>query len=86
MVGWVSTVEKGRFAHLVLPPNLDGRGLLEMSLVNFTELFALREREARGEGEGSAWVVSAEETSALRGIALGLFNAIRREESLYSSR
>jgi hypothetical protein len=84
VLAWIGTVERGRFAHLVLPAGIDGRGLLQLSVLHFTELFTQQEHAARQESEGSAWVVSAEETSRLRSIGLALFRAIRREELLHT--
>lgn len=79
--GWTATVERGRFAQLVLPPQLDGRGLLALSAQGLAKLFEGDLRRGRGEGEGTAWNVTGYEEGQGSGIVLGkaLFAAVRRE-------
>eukprot|EP01039_Chlorochromonas_danica_P002597 gene2597-2840_t len=80
---WIATVDRGRFAHLVLPPGINGVDLLQLSAANFAELFETQEQAGRQEREGPTWVISAEETGRLRSIGHALFMAIRREEYLH---
>mmetsp|Transcript_61202 Transcript_61202/g.171184 ORF Transcript_61202/g.171184 Transcript_61202/m.171184 type:complete len:588 (-) Transcript_61202:48-1811(-) len=56
---WLSEAEGGQFAHLVVPPNLDGRRLLTTSPQGLAELFEGTLRRARGANEGEAWNVQA---------------------------
>lgn len=86
VIGWISTIERGRFAHLVLPPGTDGQRLLQLTVTNFTQLFEEQERVGRQAKEGPTWTISTEETSRLNSISLALFNAIRREEYIQSKR
>lgn len=81
---WLSEVERGRFAHLSLPAQLDGRGLLALSPGNLADLFEKAEAAGRGATEGPAWVVSVEDSSKMRAIAAALHNAIHREALLYA--
>lgn len=78
---WAATVERGRFAQVVLPPGLDGKGLLALSSVGLAQLFERDLRRARGEGEGTSWNVTGYEDGSGSGLVLGraLFAAVRRE-------
>lgn len=79
---WLANIERGRFAHIVLPPGLDGRGLLELSLTNLSQLFEEAERTGRRDQEGPTWVISVEENSRIQNISLALYNAVRREQAM----
>merc|ERR1719263_1082570 len=81
VVEWAATVERGRFAQLVLPPNLDGTGLLALSAQGLSNMFERDLREGRGQGEGLSWNVTGYEEGQGSGAALGkaLFAAVRRE-------
>eukprot|EP00928_Gymnodinium_smaydae_P002084 TRINITY_DN10732_c0_g1_i1.p1 TRINITY_DN10732_c0_g1~~TRINITY_DN10732_c0_g1_i1.p1 ORF type:complete len:629 (-),score=115.48 TRINITY_DN10732_c0_g1_i1:467-2353(-) len=78
---WVATVERGRFAQLVLPPQIDGAGLLALSSQRLATMFEGTMRAARGEGEGLAWNLTGYEDGQGSGVKLGraLFAAVRRE-------
>jgi len=78
---WAGTVERGRFAQLVLPPELDGSGLLALSAQGLARMFERQMREARGHGEGTSWNVTGYEEGQGSGVVLGkaLFAAVRRE-------
>lgn len=78
---WAATVERGRFAQLVLPPDLDGRGLLALSAQGLAKMFERDLRQARAQGEGTSWNVSGYEEGQGSGVVLGkaLFAAVRRE-------
>ena len=52
---WVGAAEGGRFAHVALPPGLDGAGLMKLGTMRLAQLFDGDLREARGDNEGSAW-------------------------------
>ena len=80
---WIATVEKGKFAHLVLPQDVDGKRLLEMNASTFAQLFEAQERSGRQEQEGPTWVISIEETRRLNTISNALFRAVKREELLF---
>eukprot|EP01038_Epipyxis_sp_PR26KG_P007226 gene7226-9857_t len=76
---WIASAERGRFAHLVLPRGLDGKGLMELSATNFAELFSMEEKQGRQETEGPVWVVAADENNKSNAIGKALWSAIRRE-------
>jgi len=78
---WAATVERGRFAQLVLPPGIDGSGLLALSAQGLASMFERDLREARGHGEGTSWNVTGYERGQGSGVVLGraLFAAVRRE-------
>jgi len=78
---WAATVERGRFAQLVLPTQLDGKGLLALSAQGLAKLFEGDMRRGRGGGEGTAWNVTGYEEGQGSGVVLGkaLFAAVRRE-------
>jgi len=83
VVAWIGAVEGGRFAHVALPPGLDGAGLMKLSTMRLSQLFDGTLRQGRGENEGSAW------TEALGGmgrsheardtVGRALFAALRKE-------
>eukprot|EP01034_Spumella_vulgaris_P025750 gene25750-32239_t len=77
---WLGIAENGRFSHVVLPPKLDGQGLLKLTATNLAELFTTQQNTSRRHKEGSAWVVSAEETEKQNDIASLLWSAVRREQ------
>ena len=57
----MTTVEGGRFSHVVLPPNTTGQGLLELGKQELAAMFSGQMREAdevRGQGEGASWNVA----------------------------
>merc|ERR550514_2100700 len=78
---WVATVESGRFAQMVLPPMLDGKGLLALSAQNLACLFEGDMRDARRSEEGTSWNIAGYEEGRGSGAPLGkaLFSAVRRE-------
>ena len=55
---WLATAEDGRFSHVVVPPEMDGRGLLGMNARRMTEMVESGHGEGRAEGE--AWYVSTQ--------------------------
>merc|ERR1719281_890033 len=85
---WAATVERGRFAQLVLPPDLDGSGLLALSAQGLARMFERDLRAARGVGEGMSWNVTGYEEGQGSGVVLGkaLFAAVRREALMQTAR
>lgn len=81
VVEWYTTVERGRFAQLVLPPGIDGSGLLQLSAQGLASMFERDLRNARGQSEGTSWNVTGNEEGQGSGVVLGkaLFAAVRRE-------
>ena len=90
---WVAAANGGKFSHIVLPPSLTGRGLLRLNETNLSKLFDASQEEstvtARGAGEGSTWVISANSGSEGRASGSGssavdigreLFQALRIEQ------
>jgi kinesin family protein 2/24 len=59
VLAWLQEAENGNFAHVVVPPNLDGKRLLGTSPQGLAELFDGALREARADNEGDAWTVHA---------------------------
>mmetsp|Transcript_13506 Transcript_13506/g.24879 ORF Transcript_13506/g.24879 Transcript_13506/m.24879 type:complete len:707 (-) Transcript_13506:40-2160(-) len=60
--GWIAVANGGKFSHIVLPPSLRGSDLLKLNEMNLSSLFDMTRAEeitARGVGEGSTWVISA---------------------------
>jgi kinesin family protein 2/24 len=57
---WLLEAENGRFSHVVVPPNLNGKRLLSTSPQGLAELFDGALRAARADNEGEAWTVHAE--------------------------
>ena len=88
VVFWVSTTNNGRFAQLVLPPGLDGKGLMKLNMVSLSALCEGQLRAARQDEEGSAWVVQGvsdeDVTATAKHNYLGraLWAALRREQQL----
>mmetsp|Transcript_26661 Transcript_26661/g.63188 ORF Transcript_26661/g.63188 Transcript_26661/m.63188 type:complete len:569 (-) Transcript_26661:965-2671(-) len=79
---WLGAAEGGRFAHIALPPGLDGAGLMKLSTLRLSQLFEGTLRQARGANEGSAWTESLAHdgpTAADDGLGRALFDALRRE-------
>jgi Kinesin motor domain len=85
---WLSTTNNGRFAQLILPPGLDGNGLMKLNMVSLSALCEGTLRAARQDEEGSAWVVqgvaSDDVSAGARHNYLGraLWAALRREQQL----
>jgi hypothetical protein len=80
VIAWLATAERGRFKHVVLPPNIDGRGVLALSETNMADLFAIQaQNTARVGNEGSAWVETVEDTRRVRALGRALWRALRRE-------
>jgi len=77
VLAWLSQVEGGRFAHVVVPPDLDGRVLLGTSAAGLSELFEGALGRARGEHEGDAWTVPVDRVG--RNLGRDIFAAARRE-------
>ena len=61
---WAASAEGGKFNQLALPQNLNGADLINMDFKSISALFAGTLREARVDGEGSAWVVGTEAEAA----------------------
>lgn len=80
---WLGSTDGGRFANLVLPPGLDGHGLMQLSDSSLAALFSGQLRRARQEGEGEAWVEEgdAEASAAYGAIGQALWRSLRREEA-----
>jgi len=50
---WIGSVERGRFAHVVLPKDIDGKGMLQLSVSRLNDLFASSaSNKARNQKEG----------------------------------
>merc|ERR1711924_227217 len=81
-------VENGRFATLVLPPDLGGCKLLGLSAQGLARMFERDLRHARGQNEGTSWNVTGYEEGQGSGVAMGkaLFAAVRREALASTSR
>lgn len=62
VISWLATVERGKFAHLILPRGTTGKDLLQLSIYNIAQLFEQSERFGRREdaGEGPVWVITAD--------------------------
>lgn len=83
VTAWLTNVDGGRFAHIVLPPGLDGRGLLQLSSASLSQLFVAWHTTARAEQEGSAWVErlgTRRHDSYYCQLGNELLEALRREE------
>lgn len=78
---WLSTVEKGRFAYLAVPPQFTGADLLKLDVNSLSTFFEGQMRQARAGLEGDAWTVSTESSRHLA-ISRALWNVIRREIEL----
>lgn len=76
VLAWLQEAENGRFAHVVVPPNLDGRRLLSTSSQGLSDLFEGALRRARVDHEGEAWTVQVDNVGEDLGRAL--FAAARR--------
>mmetsp|Transcript_11583 Transcript_11583/g.26971 ORF Transcript_11583/g.26971 Transcript_11583/m.26971 type:complete len:571 (-) Transcript_11583:51-1763(-) len=76
---WIKTLDD-RFKYLVLPPNMDGQKLLQMSSQGIGEIFEQAMRSARGCNEGASWNEAAGGEAGRRAGRI-LFEAIRREAS-----
>ena len=59
VIGFLATIDSGRFSMLQLPPGLDGKGLSNLNATSLTALFAGKLRQSRMGEEGEAWVVDA---------------------------
>lgn len=81
VIAWLATAERGRFKHVVLPPGIDGRGVLMLSETNMVDLFAAQDQNtARGLKEGAAWVETvADDRRKVRRLGRALWSALRRE-------
>eukprot|EP00428_Durinskia_dybowskii_P067303 CAMPEP_0170386448 /NCGR_PEP_ID=MMETSP0117_2-20130122/17038_1 /TAXON_ID=400756 /ORGANISM="Durinskia baltica, Strain CSIRO CS-38" /LENGTH=703 /DNA_ID=CAMNT_0010642267 /DNA_START=64 /DNA_END=2176 /DNA_ORIENTATION=- len=80
VIAWLASAERGRFKHVVLPPGIDGEGLLMLSATNIVDLFAAQaQNSARVEKEGSVWVETVEDTRRVRALGRALWRALRRE-------
>jgi len=76
VLAWLQEAENGRFAHVVVPPTLDGRKLLETSPQGLSDLFDGELRRARVDQEGEAWNVQVDNLGDEIGRAI--FAAARR--------
>lgn len=80
VINWLATAERGRFKNVVLPPNIDGKGVLMLSETNMVDLFAAQaQKTARVEKEGAAWVETASDGRRVRVLGRALWRALRRE-------
>jgi Kinesin motor domain len=79
---WLASACGGRFAQLVLPPGLDGAGLMNLNMVSLSALCEGQLRTARQDGEGTAWVVNAAAAEENRHNYLGraLWAALRMQQ------
>merc|ERR1712205_269798 len=75
---WLQVADGGRFGHVVLPPGLDGAGLLRLGVLRLSQLFEGSLREGRGEGEGAAW--NLDTLNRADSIGRQLFDALRAEQ------
>lgn len=62
VISWLATVERGKFAHLVLPRGTTGDDLTKLSVTTIAQLFASSEQFGRrgDAGEGPVWVITAD--------------------------
>lgn len=76
VLAWLGEAENGRFAHVVVPPDLNGQRLLGTSPQGLSEMFEGALRRARVDHEGEAWTVQVDNV----GDSLGreIFAAARR--------
>jgi len=74
---WLSEAESGSFSHLVVPPGMDGKKLLELSPQRFAELFEGTLKVSRKDEEGQAWNVQADMGRKVW-VGKAVFQAIRR--------
>ncbi len=78
---WLSITEKGRFANLILPNNLDGKGLLSLNRNKLSALCQGTLRLARNDNEGTSWIIEGEHNdNSFNALGNALFSAIRREQ------
>lgn len=75
---WLSTVERGRFAYLAVPPQFTGADLLRLDASSLSNFFAGQMRQARSGNEGEAWTVEGEGRRHLA-VSRALWSVIRRE-------
>ena len=55
---WIGSVERGRFAHVVLPKDIDGIGLLQLSVSRLNDLFASSaSNKAKNQKEGKLMIM-----------------------------
>lgn len=78
---WLSTVERGRFAYLAVPPQYTGADLLRLNVNSLSIFFAGQMREARAGSEGEAWTVEGESRRHAV-VSRALHAVIRREIEL----
>lgn len=81
---WLSTVERGRFAYLAVPPQFTGADLLKLDATSLSNLFAGQMRQARAGNEGEAWTVEGESSRHLA-VSRALWTIIRREIEMSKS-
>ena len=80
VIAWLATAERGHFSHVILPPGIDGAGLLQLSATNFADIFAAQQQNvARGDREGAAWVETVADGRKVRRLGRALWSALRRE-------
>lgn len=73
---WLREAENGRFAHVVVPPALTGKQLLQCSPQALSDLFEGALRTARADNEGEAWTVQVDDVGS--DLGRELFAAARR--------
>ena len=76
-----TTLFVGKFAHMVLPPGIDGNGMLKLQFHDLTELFKAQESSARADAEGMAFVAGMQgQRSESRYVNMGrdLYLSLRR--------
>ena len=78
---WLASADGGRFSHVVVPPGIDGRGLLGMNARRLTEMAESGHAAGRNAGDlpqDAAWYLSAQ-AKVGRAIFLALRDAQRME-------
>jgi hypothetical protein len=79
VLDWLAAAEGGRFSDVVVPPGIDGRGLLSMSASRLTEMVESGHAAGRNE-QDEAWYVSAQAK-----VGRALFLALRDAQKLEGS-
>ena len=78
---WLASADGGRFSHVVVPPGIEGRGLLGMNARRLTEMAESGHAAGRNAGDlpqDAAWYLSAQ-AKVGRAIFLALRDAQRME-------
>ena len=62
---WLAVANGGKFGHVVVPAGVDGKALLGLNETTLGGLFDISQEgsiQARGDGEGTSWVISGAES------------------------